>query len=1532
MTGPNPLVAQEQSRTTAVTGIGIAESSVDLANGVADGSWVEAGLGAVGVGLEVLSMVIDPIGTLASYGVSWLIEHVEPLKEALDWFAGDPPVIQSFSETWANVAAEVGAVAQEYGTESRNGTAGWLGAGGDAYRQHAAEQADALAGASSLADGISVGVMVMGEVVAAVRELVRDLVAELVGKLITWALEAAATLGFATPVIAAQATAAISKAISKVSELVQKLVKTISNVSPRIGKIIDKLGEIIEKLAKLGRKIDGGGTTPSGTRGGPDLDAPTVRGPDGTSPSGTSPSSGSPGGTSPSGARDTTPSGSRPPDTPAGPRADPGSPGTSPDGSAPAGAGRNGDGTPGGRGESANRPADPHDTRTPVDQRNTCNDPIDVATGEMVLVQTDVDLAGVLPLLLRRTHVSSYRAGRSFGRSWACTLDQRLEFDDDGVVFVGEDGMLLVYPELPPAGEVLPEVGPRWPLTREESGYALHRPDSGQTFRFDRGRGQVARLASIADHSGNKLVIGRHADGLARFVEHSGGYRIEIDARQGRVHALRLAPPDGDSVTLAGFAYTESGDLSSVTNSSGRSLTFEYDVEGRIVRWVDRNGEWYRYFYDADGRCVANQGSGGFLNGTFAYDGERSMTRFTDALGNTTTYRFDRSRNLVAETDPLGHTTSQVWNEFDQLIERTDPLGRTTRYEYDERGGLVVLTRPDSTQARAEHNEMGRPTVTIDPDGATWRREYDGAGKVTLVVDPSGARTLCTYNEAGQRVSVTDALGRTRRTETDAAGLPILETDHEGNTTRYRRDQFGRIVEITDAAGRSVTLRWTVEGNLLARSRPDGGEQTWRYDGEGNLIEHRDQLGGRTTITRTHFDLPLEEVRPDGTRLRFGYDQALRLTSVTNSQGMVWRYSYDAAGRLISETDFNGRTIGYRYDAAGQLVCRTNGLGQDIDYLRDRLGNVVRREHGDTVETFEFDPMSRMIGAANEHVRLDLIRDPLGRVVAEGVNGRMVTSAYDPIGRRTSRRTPTGAETTWRYGEGPRPAELVTAGHTVSFGYDALGRETERLLDTGTIIAQSWDVDHRLATQTVSAVPRDRTAVARTNLLMERRYRYNTNGVLAGIDSSTGDARSFDLDPGSRITAVRGSGWSESYAYDGAGNITSAAWDGEVEAQGAREFLGSAVTRAGNLRYRYDRQGRIVLRQKKRLSAKPDNWHYTWDADDRLVGVTTPDGARWRYLYDPIGRRVAKLRLATESGQPAERIDFAWDGMVPAEQVHSSGRATCWNWEPGTFRAVTQVERKRGGSAEQEWVDQEFYSIVTDLVGTPTDLVDAEGEPVWRRRATVWGKDLGTSAARADTPLRFPGQIFDPESGLHYNHFRYYDPETGRYTSHDPLGLAPSPNPQAYVPNPLMEIDPAGLAPCRDFYSVQSRADADRLIHNGGEPWPSGVDANGRPRSEFGEGLYAWGDREGAQRYLDRVSSRDGAPGDLEIVQHRISGEDFDRLRSADLGAMDDDTATAIWQAGSRNDYDHITRPTGNFGSEHYFRSGVFHLLQSWRT
>jgi len=315
-----------------------------------------------------------------------------------------------------------------------------------------------------------------------------------------------------------------------------------------------------------------------------------------------------------------------------------------------------------------------------------------------------------------------------------------------------------------------------------------------------------------------------------------------------------------------------------------------------------------------------------------------------------------------------------------------------------------------------------------------------------------------------------------------------------------------------------------------------------------------------------------------------------------------------------------------------------------------------------------------------------------------------------------------------------------------------------------------------------------------------RTYTYRADGNLIGIGDLATGYRRFDLDAAGRVTAVHAANWSEVYVYDAAGNQTSASWPTTHpggEATGDREYVGSRITRAGRVRYEHDELGRVVLRQKVRLSRRPDTWRYEWDAEDHLVSVITPDGTRWRYTYDPLGRRTAKLRLAAD-GAVVERVDFTWDGTTLCEQTNTSPdlpNPVILTWDHQGLRPIAQTERISAAVAPQENIDSRFFAIVTDLVGTPTELIDEQGGTAWRTRSTLWGTTAWAAGSATYTPLRFPGQYYDHETGLHYNYFRHYDAEAGRYLTPDPLGLAPAPNAFQYVTNPQTGTDALGLAP-----------------------------------------------------------------------------------------------------------------------------------------
>jgi len=453
--------------------------------------------------------------------------------------------------------------------------------------------------------------------------------------------------------------------------------------------------------------------------------------------------------------------------------------------------------------------------------------------------------------------------------------------------------------------------------------------------------------------------------------------------------------------------------------------------------------------------------------------------------------------------------------------------------------------------------------------------------------------------------------------------------------------------------------------------------------------------------------------------------------------------------------------------------------------------------------------------------------------VQETVNGAAVTHQYDLAGRRTTRTTPTGIRSQWTYDPAGHPKSLTTAGHSVNFHHDLAGRETLRHFTAGAHLHQTFDAAHRLLTQLLTpTTPADTPHPAHQNLpgrnggspTVSRHHRYRLDGTLTAIaDQLTGATRHYDLDNTGRVTAVRAAGWKENYAYNTSGNLTTATLTptNSPGRPGAaptpkptppdrvgREYSGTLITRTGDTTYRYDKQGRTTTSTTKQLSHKPRIWHYRYNTHNQMIAATTTD-QHWTYTYDPFGRRTSKQQFGAD-GTITEQTQFTWDGDQLIEQTQTtttntnsgggntagSGGAevTTWEYLPHTWQPITQTVTTT--------TDQQFHAIITDLTGTPTELTTPDGRRVTWTNAptTLWGAPHQTGNTptknRANCPLRFPGQYADHETGLHYNRHRYYNPTTARYTTPDPLGLTPAPDPHNYTPNPTRWTDPLGLTPC----------------------------------------------------------------------------------------------------------------------------------------
>lgn len=256
-TAANPLIAPRQDTTQWYTGIYIAEDIAYLRHGIENGSWVESGLGALATGLDGLVLVLDPLGSLASYGIAWLMERVRPLREALDKLAGDPGQIAAHAATWKNVAGSAEQARRQLDLAVAVDIADWSGPAADAYRNHAGAHGKVLQAVGEGALALSSAIEKAGNLVAMVRMLVRNLIADfvsvLVVRLAVWAAEELFTVGWATPYVIAQVSALVSEWVAKISNFIAKLIRSmraLGGLMQRLEQLIMSAKDVLTRLLR----------------------------------------------------------------------------------------------------------------------------------------------------------------------------------------------------------------------------------------------------------------------------------------------------------------------------------------------------------------------------------------------------------------------------------------------------------------------------------------------------------------------------------------------------------------------------------------------------------------------------------------------------------------------------------------------------------------------------------------------------------------------------------------------------------------------------------------------------------------------------------------------------------------------------------------------------------------------------------------------------------------------------------------------------------------------------------------------------------------------------------------------------------------------------------------------------------------------------------------------------------------------------------------------------------------------------------
>ena len=577
-----------------------------------------------------------------------------------------------------------------------------------------------------------------------------------------------------------------------------------------------------------------------------------------------------------------------------------------------------------------------------------------------------------------------------------------------------------------------------------------------------------------------------------------------------------------------------------------------------------------------------------------------------------------------------------------------------------------------------------------------------------------------------------------------------------------------------------TTFTYDNFGNVKTVNRPLSRTTSYSYDSLNRMIQQNVIVGSATLVTKQSYD---------------GLDQ---VATVTDPRNLVTTYSVDGLGNRSQLSSPDTQTSGYTADEAGNVLTVADARGKTTRFQYDALNRLILAQYQSGIQSqFEYDggpggpstEIGNLTRITDESGSTIFTHDLKGRVLvktqvvnAGGANSQF-TMQYSygrtgpAIGKLESIIYPSGARVNYRYDVNGR-VNSVTVNPSDGSGGTSTLAEVVLLTDVaytpiGNVRSWRWgnsalptyqrtyDLDGRL-----TSYPTDLLGTIRT-------VTYNAASLPIAYTHAGGPNpaqydQAFVYDTADRLTSFTLGGVTTTYIYDANGNRTQQTNPNVTYTYSTTSNRLSSATFSVLRTYTYDMAGNRI-----------GDGLYTYAYSDRGRLVQVSGNAVLSMYYNALGQRVMK---AGANG---------FTGYVYDEAGHPSGEYT-----QGTLSGIETVYL--GNLPVAVLAPQGSFYVVADHIDTPLILAQADGMNVWDWRS----RDPFGNGAPVTTPAlpaydhRFPGQVADVETGLFYNYFRDYDPQTGRYLESDPIGLDGGINTYSYVKgNPLSAIDPNGLNP-----------------------------------------------------------------------------------------------------------------------------------------
>ncbi|WP_386066033.1 RHS repeat-associated core domain-containing protein [Tahibacter sp. UC22_41] len=927
--------------------------------------------------------------------------------------------------------------------------------------------------------------------------------------------------------------------------------------------------------------------------------------------------------------------------------------------------------------------------------------------------------------------------------------------------------------------------------------FATYPGSTAREYHYELTTPYTYLLTGITDENEVRYATFSYYGGFASGTQHVGG----VDQYQlGYTGAsTTVTDPLG---TVRSYSYALTNGVRKITGLSqpcascggGNAQATTYDANGNVASRTDFNGNRTNYSYDAlrnletsrtEGLTSAGattavtrtitttwhptfrlpatvtepDGNGGSRVTTFTYDTDGNLTGKTVSAGllsRSWAYTYDSYGRVLTEdgprTDVSDVTTYTYYANTDtcvacrgQLHTVTNAVGHVTTYDaYDANGRVTQITDPNATVTTLGYHVRGWLTLRTTA-GETAQTTYDDVGQMVRITQPDGSYIDFNHDASHRLIGESDPLGNTTQRTLDNQGnetaYAAFDPLNVRRTVRGRQfDALGRAIKDVDAYGATTQYGYDVNSNRIAVIDPVGGMTSFAYDALNRSMGAIDAAGGTVSTAYDAADQVRTIIDPNGLTTTYGYDGLGNRTSLSSPDTGLTSYSYDAAGNEISSTDARGVTATTTYDALNRPLQRTSGSG----------GSAVTIDY-----------------------TYDLNKSGKGYLSSADGGGSLIEWRYDELGRVAKRSETVGATVhaiQYDYVDGRLATLTYPSGAVVAYGYDAAGRPNSVSINGDPLLQDAGyvpfgDVDGFTFAHGPS-VQRHHDLSGRITALS-----LGHEVALAPVSAA------YEYDALSRLTRAQVSDSRDyHYAYDATGNRTAST-------------LGSTTTNYG-----------YVL-GSHRLDATIGGVAQTYDYD--AAGNTTERGSDV-LTYDARGRLVdyagGSSYVVNALGQRAQK-----DGAVgPVQFVYDTDGTLLGEYlADDSGKEYVYLNRLPVGVIAKPDDGTDRHAIYADHLGSPraAEQIDT-GYMVWLWPITgaPFGEDAPVpSASSPPTPtfftmnLRFPGQYYDEESGLHYNYYRDYDPAIGRYAESDPIGLSGGISTYAYSSAaPLTRIDPTG--------------------------------------------------------------------------------------------------------------------------------------------